>query len=243
MPTEWGGAGLDYVSYVAGDRGDRARPARRSPSRCRAATRSSPSSIAHAGRDQQGAVAAASWPPARPSARSRCRSRRRHGRREPADRRGEDGGGYRITGRKVWVANAEARRWRSCSRARGPGCAGRASRRFSCRWTRPASRGPPAPTRSASAASAAWISSSTSPSATTRCSGRSISGFRLAMWALQGGRVAIAAQALGIGEAAHRRSARLRESSAKRSASRSPTTRRSSGCWPTWRPSSRRRGC
>ena len=36
---------------------------------------------------------------------------------------------------------------------------------------------------------------------------RSIRAFALAMWALQGGRVAIAAQALGIGEAAHRRSA------------------------------------
>ena len=32
--------------------------------------------------------------------------------------------------------------------------------------------------------------------------GRVDQGFRLAMWALQGGRVAIAAQALGIGEAA-----------------------------------------
>ena len=36
-------------------------------------------------------------------------------------------------------------------------------------------------------------------------------GFKLAMWALDGGRVAIAAQALGIGEAALGRSDRARE--------------------------------
>ena len=40
-----------------------------------------------------------------------------------------------------------------------------------------------------------------------------------------------------------RRGDRVREDSASSSASRSPTTRRSSGCSPTWRPSSKRRGC
>ncbi len=40
-----------------------------------------------------------------------------------------------------------------------------------------------------------------------------------------------------------RRSDRLREDSASSSASRSPTTRRSSGCSPTWPPSWRPRGC
>ena len=67
-------------------------------------------------------------------------------------------------------------------------------------------------------------------------------GFRLAMWALQGGRVAIAAQALGIGEAALDE-AIAHAKHASSSASRSPTTRRFSGCWPTWRPSWRPRAC
>ena len=40
-----------------------------------------------------------------------------------------------------------------------------------------------------------------------------------------------------------RRSHRATRRSARRSVSRSPTTRRSSGCWPTWRPSSKRRAC
>ena len=72
---------------------------------------------------------------------------------------------------------------------------------------------------------------------------RSIRASRWRCGRCEGGRVAIAAQALGIGEAATRRSDRLREDSAKRSASRSRTTRRFSGCWPTWPPNSRRRGC
>ena len=68
-------------------------------------------------------------------------------------------------------------------------------------------------------------------------------GFRLAMWALQGGRVAIAAQALGIGEAALAEAiAYAKQRAGVRPADRA-TTRRFSGCWPTWRPSSTRRAC
>ena len=50
-------------------------------------------------------------------------------------------------------------------------------------------------------------------------------GFPLAMWALQGGRVAIAAQALGIGARPSIRRSRTRNR-ASSSASRSPATRR-----------------
>ena len=100
-----------------------------------------------------------------------------------------------------------------------------------------------APIRSACAAWAAWISRCTTcASRPTRCSARPGEGFRIAMWALDGGRVAIAAQALGVGRRRSTRRWRTRRR-ARRSASRSATTRRSSGCWPTWRPSSTRRGC
>ena len=69
-----------------------------------------------------------------------------------------------------------------------------------------------APTRSACAASAAWTSSSTTcASAPTQLLGAPGEGFRLAMWALDGGRVAIAAQALGIGQAALDEALALRE--------------------------------
>jgi butyryl-CoA dehydrogenase len=59
-----------------------------------------------------------------------------------------------------------------------------------------------APTRSACAASAAWTSISMSRPATTRCSAASTRDFRWRCGRCKGGRVAIAAQALGIGEAA-----------------------------------------
>ena len=48
----------------------------------------------------------------------------------------KDGDAYRITGRKVWVANADAAAWRSCLPRRGRVCAARASGRSWCRWTR-----------------------------------------------------------------------------------------------------------
>ena len=64
-------------------------------------------------------------------------------------------------------------------------------------------------------------------------------GFRLAMRALEGGRVAIAAQALGVGRRRSTRRSPTR-AAARRSASRSAASRRfsfSSRIWrPTWRP-------
>ena len=81
-------------------------------------------------------------------------------------------------------------------------------------------------TRSACAGSAAWISSSTTCASTRgACSAKRGRGFGIAMRALEGGRVAIAAQALGVGQAALDEAlayARRR----RRSASRSATSRR-----------------
>ena len=60
---------------------------------------------------------------------------------------------------------------------------------------------------------------------------------------LDGGRIGIAAQALGIAGGRLRGGAGVRAASARASACPSASTRWSSGCSPTWRPRSRRRGC
>ena len=67
-------------------------------------------------------------------------------------------------------------------------------------------------------------------------------GFRVAMQTLDGGRIGIAAQAVGIAQAAYESRASTRRS-ATRSASASPSTRRSSSSSPTWRRRSTPRGC
>ena len=68
-------------------------------------------------------------------------------------------------------------------------------------------------------------------------------GFRLAMWALQGGRVGVAAQALGIGEAAIAEAIAFAKTRHTFGQSDLPATKRFSGCSPMWRPNSKRRGC
>ena len=129
---------------------------------------------------------------------------RRVGRRQSADAsRAPDDGGYVITGTKVWVANAEARRRRDrvCvdragrARARHQRVSGAARTRRASRAARRI--------RSACADWAAWTSSSATCAWTRRALlGELGRGFRLAMRALEGGRIAIAAQALGVGQAA-----------------------------------------
>ena len=66
-------------------------------------------------------------------------------------------------------------------------------------------------------------------------------GFMLARWALDGGRVGIAAQSLGVGQAALHEAiahAQQRQTFGRLIAN----TRRCSGSWQTWRPSSKRPG-
>ena len=65
-------------------------------------------------------------------------------------------------------------------------------------------------------------------------------GFGLAMIALDGGRIGIASQAVGIARGALE-AAVATPASARRSASRSSSTRRSATCSPTPRPGSTRR--
>jgi butyryl-CoA dehydrogenase len=114
-----------------------------------------------------------------------------------------DENGYVISGRKVWVANAEAAEVLLLFAATQPGMRGRGV--------------------------SAFLIPMNSPGITRRSSGESLGirglgcmdvelkdvqvgtdallgapgeGFKVAMWALDGGRVAIAAQALGVGQAA-----------------------------------------
>ena len=66
-------------------------------------------------------------------------------------------------------------------------------------------------------------------------------GFKIAMMTLDGGRIGIAAQAVGIAQARWTRRCNT-PSSARRSAGRSPISRRSSSRSPTWRWRCRPRG-
>ena len=77
----------------------------------------------------------------------------------------------------------------------------------------------------------------------TRSSASEGDGFKVAMMALDGGRIGIASQAVGVGARRARGGAAVRQASASSSGSPSPSSRRSSGCSPTWRPSSTRRAC
>ena len=112
------------------------------------------------------------------------------------------GGGYRVTGRKVWVANADAASVAivfACTRA---GLRGQGVTAFLVPMDTPGL------TRVARADSLGVRGLGCQDLELDievrddQVLGPVDQGFRLAMWALQGGRIAIAAQALGIGEAA-----------------------------------------
>ena len=137
----------------------------------------------------------------------------------------KSGDGYRITGRKVWVANAEAAAVAVVFASTRPRLRGQGMTAFLVPMDSPGI------TRTARADSLGVRGLGCMDLeldlelADEQVLGPIDQGFRLAMWALQGGRVAIAAQALGIGAGGARRSDRATRSSASSSASRSPTTR------------------
>jgi butyryl-CoA dehydrogenase len=114
-----------------------------------------------------------------------------------------DDRGYTISGRKVWVANAEAADLLVVFAATQPGLRGRGISAFLV----PADA--PGLTRVASADSLGvrGLGCMDLELRGVRVSADALlgapgDGFRIAMWALDGGRVAIAAQALGVGQAA-----------------------------------------
>jgi alkylation response protein AidB-like acyl-CoA dehydrogenase len=202
IPKRWGGAGRDYVSYAL------AIEAIAKASATVAVSLSVTNSlvaelIAHAGRDQQreqwlrklaAGDAIGAFALSEPNAGTDAANQQ-----TTALRTGE---GYRIRGRKVWVANAEEASLVIVFAATRPGLRGQGVTAFLVPMSTPGI------TRTARADSLGVRGLGCMDLelditvADDQVLGRVDHGFPLAMWALQGGRVAIAAQALGIGDAA-----------------------------------------
>jgi alkylation response protein AidB-like acyl-CoA dehydrogenase len=202
IPEEWGGAGRDYLSYVL------AIEAIAGASATVAASLVVHNSlvaevIAHAGRPPHkeqwlrrmtsgeaiGAFALSEPDAGTDAANQKTRAIR-------------TGGGYRITGRKVWVANADLAAVAVVFASTRPGLRAQGVTAFLVPMNVKGI------TRTARADSLGVRGLGCMDLeldvevGDDQVLGHVDQGFRVAMWALQGGRVAIAAQALGIGEAA-----------------------------------------
>ena len=201
-PKVWGGAGHDYVGYVL------AIEAIAKASATVAVSLSVTNSlvaevIAHAGRQEQreswlrklaGGEAIGSFALSEPEAGTDAANQQ--------TKAVKTGSGYRVTGRKVWVANAEEASVVIVFARTRPGLRGQGVTAFLVPMDTPGI------TRTARADSLGVRGLGCMDLdldiavADDQVLGHVDQGFRLAMWALQGGRVAIAAQALGIGQAA-----------------------------------------
>jgi butyryl-CoA dehydrogenase len=202
IPRAWGGAGRDYVSYAL------AIEAVARASATVAVSLSVTNSlvaevIAHAGREPQrerwlralaSGEAIGAFALSEPDAGTDAANQK--------TKAVKSGDGYRITGRKVWVANAEEASVAIVFARTRPGLRGLGVTAFLVPMATPGIR------RTARADSLGVrglgcmdldLDISVGDD---QVLGDVDEGFRLAMWALQGGRVAIAAQALGIGQAA-----------------------------------------
>jgi len=202
IPKAWGGLGKDYVSYAL------AIEAIARASATVAVSLSVTNSlvaevIAHAGREAQrerwlrrlargeaiGAFALSEPDAGTDAANQQTRAVR-------------SGDGYRITGKKVWVANAEDAAVAIVFARTRPGLRGQGITAFLVPMDAAGI------TRTARADSLGVRGLGCMDLeldlavADDQVLGHVDQGFELAMWALQGGRVAIAAQALGIGQAA-----------------------------------------
>jgi butyryl-CoA dehydrogenase len=202
VPKTWGGAGRDYVSYTL------AIEAIAKASATVAVSLSVTNSlvaelIAHAGRDQQrekwlrrlaSGDALGAFALSEPEAGTDAANQQTTAQRV--------GDGYRIRGRKVWVANAEEAQVVIVFAATRPGLRAQGVTAFLVPMTTPGI------TRTARADSLGVRGLGCMDLELDITVGADDvlgpvdHGFPLAMWALQGGRIAIAAQALGIGEAA-----------------------------------------
>jgi alkylation response protein AidB-like acyl-CoA dehydrogenase len=202
IPANWGGLGLDYVSYAI---------AIEAISRASATVGVSlvvhhslvADLLAHAGRSKQkdewlrrlaNGTAIGAFALSEPDAGTDAANQMTRAERTA--------GGYRIIGRKVWVANADVAALAVVFACTRPGLRGQGVTAFLVPMDAPGI------TRTARADSLGvrglgcmdldfdvMVSDE-------QVLGSVDQGFRLAMWALQGGRVGVAAQALGIGEAA-----------------------------------------
>jgi len=202
LPPEWGGAGLDFLRYVL------AIEAIASASATVAVSLVVQNSlvgdlIAHAGRQDQkeqwlrklaSGDAIGAFALSEPAAGTDAANQRTAAQKS--------GGGYRISGRKVWVANADVASVAVVFARTRPGQRGKGITAFLVPMETPGI------TRAARADSLGvrglgcmdlefdiTVSESQVLGSVDR-------GFTMAMRALEGGRIAIAAQALGIGEAA-----------------------------------------
>jgi butyryl-CoA dehydrogenase len=202
IPKAWGGMGKDYVSYAL------AIEAIARASATVAVSLSVTNSlvaevIAHAGRDAQrerwlrklargeaiGAFALSEPDSGTDAANQQTRAV-------------QSGDGYRITGRKVWVANAEDAAVVIVFARTRPGLRGQGITAFlvpmDASGIRRTARADSLGVRGLGCMDLDLDLAVTDE----QVLGDVDQGFALAMWALQGGRVAIAAQALGIGQAA-----------------------------------------
>ena len=144
-------------------------------------------------------------------------------------RAAKSGAGYRISGRKVWVANAEAAAVAIVFACTRPGLRGQGVTAFLVPMDTPGiTRTARADSLGVRGLGCTDLRSSISWSATTGPGSPVDQGFGLAMWALQGGRVAIASQALGIGAAALDEAIAYAKQRQAFAATRSATTRRDS---------------
>jgi len=114
-----------------------------------------------------------------------------------------DDGGYVINGRKVWVANAEAGDVAIVFAATQPGSRGRGIGAFLVPLDTPGLTRLPRPeSLGVRGLGCADLELKDVRVGADALLGGPRDGFQIAMWAIDGGRVAIAAQALGVGEAA-----------------------------------------
>ncbi len=114
-----------------------------------------------------------------------------------------DGHGYVINGRKVWVANAEAADLAIVFGATQPGSRGRGVGAFLVPLDSPGvTRVPSGDSLGVRGLGCVDLELKEVHVGPDAMLGGPADGFHVAMWALDGGRVAIAAQALGVGQAA-----------------------------------------
>jgi butyryl-CoA dehydrogenase len=204
IPKAWGGAGLDYVSYALAMEVEAGASA--TVGVALSVTNSLVAEVvAHAGRDAQrerwlralaAGEAIGAFALSEPDAGTDAANQQTIAVRTDT--------GYRVRGRKVWVANAEEASVVIVFACTRPGLRGQGVTAFLVPMNTPGI------TRTARADSLGVRGLGCMDLdldivvRDDQVLGHVDQGFRLAMWALQGGRVAIASQALGIGEAALR---------------------------------------
>jgi alkylation response protein AidB-like acyl-CoA dehydrogenase len=202
IPKNWGGGGRDYVSYVLAIEAIARASATVAVSLV--VTNSLVAElIAHAGRDPQRerwlrplatGEAIGAFALSEPDAGTDAANQK-----SMAVRTGD---GYRIRGRKVWVANAEEAAVAIVFACTRPGLRGQGVTAFLVPMdTAGITRTARADSLGVRGLGCMDLDFDVAVK-DDQVLGHVDQGFRLAMWALQGGRVAIAAQALGIGEAA-----------------------------------------